>query len=79
MVDQAYNPMKAQLELLKRELDNAKKINDQHQVLNGKLRVEINNLKFENKKYKNKLNEILNIKEKETDDTTTPSEDEKLN
>lgn len=79
MVDQAYNPMKAQLEILKRELDNAKKINDQHQVLNGKLRVEINNLKFENKKYKNKLNEILNIKEKETDDTTTPSEDEKLN
>ena len=79
MVDQAYNPMKAQLEILKRELDNARKINDQHQILNGKLRVEINNLKFENKKYKNKLNEILNIKEKETDDTTTPSEDEKLN
>jgi hypothetical protein len=79
MVDQAYNPMKAQLELLKRELDNAKKINDQHQVLNGKLRMEINNLKFENKKYKNKLNEILNIKEKETDDTTTPSEDQELN
>lgn len=79
MVDQAYNPMKAQLEILKRELDNARKINDQHQILNGKLRVEINNLKFENKKYKNKLNEILNIKEKETNDTTTPSEDEKLN
>lgn len=79
MVDQAYNPMKAQLEILKRELDNARKINDQHQILNGKLRVEINNLKFENKKYKNRLNEILNIKEKETDDTTTPSEDEKLN
>ena len=79
MVDQAYNPMKAQLEILKRELDNARKINDQHQVLNGKLRMEINNLKFENKKYKNKLNEVLNIKEKETDDTTTPSEDEKLN
>lgn len=79
MVDQAYNPMKAQLEILKRELDNARKINDQHQILNGKLRVEINNLKFENKKYKNRLNEILNIKEKETNDTTTPSEDEKLN
>ena len=46
MVDQAYNPMKMELEHLKRDLDNAKRINDSHQTLNGKLRLEINNLKF---------------------------------
>jgi len=79
MADVGYNPMKMELEHLKRDLDKARRINQNHQMLNGKLHLEINNLKFNEKKLKNKIIELEKIiKEKETNDRNT-EETETLN
>jgi hypothetical protein len=79
MADVGYNPMKMELEHLKRDLDEARRINQNHQMLNGKLHLEINNLKFNEKKLKNKIIELEKIiKEKETNDRNT-EETETLN
>jgi len=79
MADVGYNPMKMELEHLKRDLDEARRINQNHKMLNGKLHLEINNLKFNEKKLKNKIIELEKIiKEKETNDRNT-EETETLN
>ena len=79
MADVGYNPMKMELEHLKRDLDEARRINQTHQMMNGKLHLEINNLKFNEKKLKNKIIELEKIiKEKETNDRNT-EETETLN
>ena len=41
-MDSGYNPMKMELEHLKRDLDEARRINQTHQMMNGKLHLEIN-------------------------------------
>ena len=65
-MDSGYNPMKMELEHLKRDLDEARRINQTHQMMNGKLHLEINNLKFSEKKLKNRVIELEKIiKEKE--------------
>ena len=48
MADLGYNPIKMELEHLKRDLDEARRINQTHQMMNGKLHLEINNLKVIN-------------------------------
>ena len=81
MADLGYNPMKMELEHLKRDLDEARRINQTHKMMNGKLHLEINNLKFNEKKLKNKVIELEKIiKEKETNEpNNTQDEDETIN
>ena len=81
MADVGYNPMKMELEHLKRDLDEARRINQTHQMMNGKLHLEINNLKFNEKKLKNKVIELEKIiKEKETNEpNNTQDKDETIN
>ena len=70
-----------ELEHLKRDLDEARRINQTHQMMNGKLHLEINNLKFSEKKLKNRVIELEKIiKEKETNEpNNTKDEDETIN
>lgn len=81
MADLGYNPMKMELEHLKRDLDEARRINQTHQMMNGKLHLEINNLKFSEKKLKNRVIELEKIiKEKETNEpNNTKDKDETIN
>ena len=81
MADLGYNPMKMELEHLKRDLDEARRINQTHQMMNGKLHLEINNLKFSEKKLKNRVIELEKIiKEKETNESNnTQDKDETIN
>jgi hypothetical protein len=81
MADLGYNPMKMELEHLKRDLDEARRINQTHQMMNGKLHLEINNLKFNEKKLKNRVIELEKIiKEKETNESNnTQDKDETIN
>ncbi len=81
MADVGYNPMKMELEHLKRDLDEARRINQTHQMMNGKLHLEINNLKFSEKKLKNRVIELEKIiKEKETNEpNNTKDKDETIN
>lgn len=81
MADIGYNPMKMELEHLKRDLDEARRINQTHQMMNGKLHLEINNLKFNEKKLKNRVIELEKIiKEKETNESNnTQDKDETIN
>jgi len=81
MADLGYNPIKMELEHLKRDLDEARRINQTHQMMNGKLHLEINNLKFNEKKLKNRVIQLEKIiKEKETNEpNNTQDEDETIN
>ena len=62
MADEGYNPMQKTLENLqrenehlKRDVQEAERINNSHKMANGKMNMLINNLQFENKKLKNKI------------------------
>ena len=62
MADEGYNPMQKTLEdlqrenqHLKRDVQEAERINNSHKIANGKMNLLINNLQFENKKLKIKL------------------------
>ena len=65
MADEGYNPMQKTLEdlqrenqHLKRDVQEAERINNSHKIANGKMNLLINNLQFENKKLKNKVTEL---------------------
>ena len=65
MADEGYNPMQKTLENLqrenehlKRDVQEAERINNSHKMANGKMNMLINNLQFENKKLKNKIIEL---------------------
>ena len=65
MADEGYNPMQKTLENLqrenehlKRDVQEAERINNSHKIANGKMNMLINNLQFENKKLKNKIIEL---------------------
>ena len=65
MADEGYNPMQKTLENLqrenehlKRDVQEAERINKSHKMANGKMNMLINNLQFENKKLKNKIIEL---------------------
>ena len=78
MADEGYNPMQKTLEdlqrenqHLKRDVQEAERINNSHKIANGKMNLLINNLQFENKKLKNKVTELEEqIKQKGSNDTT---------
>ena len=65
MADEGYNQMQKTLENLqrenehlKRDVQEAERINNSHKMANGKMNMLINNLQFENKKLKNKIIEL---------------------
>ena len=65
MADEGYNPMQKTLENLqrenehlKRDVQEAERINNSHKMANGKMNMLINNLQFENKKLKKKIIEL---------------------
>ena len=65
MADEGYNPMQKTLENLqrenehlKRDVQEAERINNSHKMANCKMNMLINNLQFENKKLKNKIIEL---------------------
>ena len=76
MADEGYNPMQKTLEdlqrenqHLKRDVQEAERINNSHKMANGKMNLLINNLQFENKKLKNKVTELEEqIKQKGSND-----------
>lgn len=76
MADEGYNPMQKTLENLerenqhlKRDVQEAERINNSHKIANGKMNLLINNLQFENKKLKNKVTELEEqIKQKGSND-----------
>ena len=76
MADEGYNPMQKTLENLqrenehlKRDVQEAERINNSHKMANGKMNMLINNLQFENKKLKNKIIELEEqLKEKGSND-----------
>jgi|TARA_R100001509_G_scaffold90811_1_gene52274 cell division septum initiation protein DivIVA len=76
MADEGYNPMQKTLEdlqrenqHLKRDVQEAERINNSHKIANGKMNLLINNLQFENKKLKNKVTELEEqIKQKGSND-----------
>ena len=78
MADEGYNPMQKTLENLqrenehlKRDVQEAERINNSHKMSNGKMNMLINNLQFENKKLKNKIIELEEqLKEKGSNDKT---------
>jgi len=78
MADEGYNPMQKTLEdlqrenqHLKRDVQEAERINNSHKIANGKMNLLINNLQFENKKLKNKVTELEEqIKQKGSNDKT---------
>ena len=78
MADEGYNPMQKTLEdlqrenqHLKRDVQEAERINNSHKIANGKMNLLINNLQFENKKLKNKVSELEEqIKKKGSNDKT---------
>ena len=76
MADEGYNPIQKTLENLerenqhlKRDVQEAERINNSHKIANGKMNLLINNLQFENKKLKNKVTELEEqIKQKGSND-----------
>ena len=76
MADEGYNPIQKTLENLerenqhlKRDVQEAERINNSHKIANGKMNLLINNLQFENKKLKNKVTDLEEqIKQKGSND-----------
>ena len=76
MADEGYNPIQKTVEdlqrenqHLKRDVQEAERINNSHKIANGKMNLLINNLQFENKKLKNKVTELEEqIKQKGSND-----------